>query len=62
MAAESAGIFLETAHPAKFTETVEPAIARKIDIPDKLKSCMNSPELVVNLKASYEEFRSFLLS
>jgi threonine synthase len=62
MAAESAGIFLETAHPAKFTETVEPAIARKIDIPDKLKSCINSPEHVVNLKASYEEFRSFLLS
>lgn len=62
MAAESAGIFLETAHPAKFTETVEPAIARKIDIPDKLKLCMNSLEHAVNMKASYEEFRSFLVS
>jgi len=58
---KSAGIFLETAHPAKFTETVEPAIAAKIDIPDKLKSCLSSPEHVVKLKASYEEFRSFLL-
>ena len=62
MTAESAGIFLETAHPAKFTETVEPAIARKIDIPDKLKSCMNSSEHAVSMKVSYEEFRSFLVS
>lgn len=59
---ESAGIFLETAHPAKFTETVEPAIAKKIDIPYKLKSCLSSPEHVVKLKADYEEFRSFLVS
>ncbi len=55
------GIFLETAHPAKFLETVEPAIAQKIDIPEKLQSCLNSPESVTNLKASYEEFRAFLL-
>lgn len=62
MSDESAGIFLETAHPAKFTETVEPAIAKKIDIPDKLKSCLSSPEHMVKLKADYEEFRSFLVS
>lgn len=61
MSDESAGIFLETAHPAKFTETVEPAIAKKIDIPDKLKSCLSSPEHMVKLKADYEEFRSFLV-
>lgn len=62
MSDESVGIFLETAHPAKFTETVEPAIAKKIDIPDKLKSCLSSPEHMVKLKADYEEFRSFLVS
>jgi threonine synthase len=58
---DAPGIFLETAHPAKFTETVEPAIAKKIDIPEKLKSCLDSPEQVTNMKPSYEEFRSFLL-
>jgi threonine synthase len=58
---ESIGIFLETAHPAKFTETVEPAIAKKIEIPDKLNSGLSSPEHVMNLTASYDEFRSFLL-
>jgi threonine synthase len=61
MSDESAGIFLETAHPAKFTETVEPAIAKKIDIPETLKSCLSSPEHVTKLKADYEEFRSFLV-
>jgi threonine synthase len=61
MSHESGGIFLETAHPAKFTETVEPAIAKKIDIPETLKSCLSSPEHVTKLKADYEEFRSFLV-
>lgn len=58
---KSVGIFLETAHPAKFLETVEPAIAKKIDIPEKLQSCLNSPENVTKLKAGYDEFRAFLL-
>jgi threonine synthase len=58
---DSFGIFLETAHPAKFTETVEPAIAKKIDIPEKLKSCLESPEQVTNMTTSYQQFRSFLL-
>jgi threonine synthase len=61
MSAESAGIFLETAHPAKFTETVEPAIAQKIDIPETLKSCLSRPEHVTKLKADYQEFRSILV-
>jgi threonine synthase len=60
--ANEPGVFLETAHPAKFLETVEPAIAKKIDIPEGLKSCLNSPEYIINLKADYEEFRSFLLA
>ena len=59
--AESNGIFLETAHPAKFRETVEPAIAHKIDLPERLQSCLSSPEYLTKMKASYDEFRSFLL-
>ena len=34
------GVFLETAHPAKFLETVEDIIGNKVEIPAKLKEFM----------------------
>ena len=35
------GVFLETAHPAKFLHTVEDIIGTDINIPEKLRSCLN---------------------
>mgnify|MGYP000396928781 CR=1 FL=1 len=38
---EKVGVFLETAHPAKFLHTVEDIIGTDINIPEKLKAFMN---------------------
>ena len=55
------GIFLETAHPAKFPEVVEPVIGRKVDVPARLKAFMEGEAKNIQLKANLEELKSFLL-
>ena len=39
---ESSGVFLETAHPAKFLEVVESTLKTRISIPQELKSFMTA--------------------
>lgn len=55
-----AGLFLETAHPAKFRDTVEPVIGRKVDIPERLAAFMKGEKLSVELPADFGTFKSFL--
>jgi len=55
-------LFLETAHPAKFLETVEPEIERKIDIPDRLAAFAEKEKHAVRIKAEYSDFRNYLAS
>ena len=55
------GIFLETAHPAKFPEVVEPVIGKKVDVPDRLKAFMAGEPKNIQLKANLEELKRFLL-
>ncbi|MFV0593051.1 MAG: threonine synthase [Draconibacterium sp.] len=56
------GVFLETAHPAKFTETVETVIgAGKVELPEKLADFMRGSRKVIGLDADYEQFRKYLL-
>lgn len=57
---DETGVFLETAHPAKFNETVESIIATDVQIPDKLKSFMSGEKQSVEIDNDYEEFRSCL--
>lgn len=53
------GIFLETAHPLKFLETVASILQRKLTIPENLKRLMQQKK--VALKAtSYEDVKSIL--
>ncbi len=57
------GIFLETAHPAKFTETVEDIIGEgKVELPEKLAEFMKGEKLSVEMGKEFAEFKSFLLS
>lgn len=56
------GVFLETAHPAKFSETVEPAIGRCLEIPAALKPDSAYVNRAVPLPNEYEAFKGFLLS
>ena len=53
------GIFLETAHPIKFAETIENTLKTKIKIPRKISSLKKS--LIPISIANYDELKSFLL-
>jgi len=55
------GIFLETAHPAKFLETVEPLIDSKLEIPERLQKALTKEKQSIPLSNQFEEFKSFLL-
>ena len=56
------GVFLETAHPAKFTETVEKIIGvGKVPLPEKLAEFMKGDKLSIPLSKEFDDFRAFLL-
>jgi threonine synthase len=56
------GIFIETAHPAKFLDSVEDAISTKVEVPDRLESVLHKEKKVVKLPASFSSFKDYLLS
>jgi threonine synthase len=55
----SIGIFLETAHPIKFLDVVEPILNVKLPIPNQIESVLNKEKLSIKIK-TYEEFKAFL--
>ena len=59
---DSIGIFLETAHPAKFNEVVENAIAAAVPLPEKLQHFLNKSKVSIKMRNSFEELKEFLLS
>jgi len=56
------GVFLETAHPAKFLETVENIIGEKVVIPFKLKEFMKGEKKSILMTKDFETFKNYLLS
>ena len=56
------GVFLETAHPAKFLETVEGIIDESIEIPAKLKAFMQGEKQSLSMTKEFADFKSYLLS
>jgi threonine synthase len=48
------GIFLATAHPAKFGEIVEPIIGRAIDMPAPLTEALSRPPQILRIPASLD--------
>ncbi len=50
------GIFLETAHPAKFKPIVEEIIQKEVSIPKRLAECLNKPLLAEPLEKDYSIF------
>lgn len=57
------GIFLETAHPAKFTETVEAVIGNgNVPLPDKLAAFMKGEKLSISMGKTFEEFKTYLIT
>ena len=55
------GVFLETAHPAKFLGTVEEIIGEKVDIPDTLQRFMQGKKRSVELSSDFTHFKRYLL-
>lgn len=56
------GVFLETAHPAKFLETVEGITSTKVEIPAPLKAFMEGTKQSIEMGKGFEEFKSYLMA
>ncbi len=56
------GIFLETAHPAKFAEVVEPLINKTIELPASLKKFENRVTNAQQVSNDYEKFKKKLIA
>lgn len=55
------GIFLETAHPAKFRDTVEAIIKAEVAIPEKLQAFMRGTKQSVPMTADFADFKAYLM-
>ncbi|MCM1050487.1 MAG: threonine synthase [Paenibacillus sp.] len=56
------GVFLETAHPAKFKDTVEANIGCGVEIPGRLADFMKGEKQSVPMTADFADFRSYLMT
>lgn len=56
---DSIGVFLETAHPIKFLDVVEPALGVTLPIPAQIESVLNKEKVSTKIK-TYEELKAFL--
>lgn len=55
-----AGIFLETAHPAKFRDVVEEAIQQQVELPSRLHEFMKGQKKSTPVSVNFSEFKSLL--
>ena len=55
------GVFLETAHPAKFKDTVDGILGIDIEIPEKLRAFMRGEKKSIGLPKDFDNFKAFLL-
>ncbi len=56
------GIFLETAHPAKFLQTVESIIGREVAIPEKLQAFMRGTKQSMLMSCDFASFKDYLMN
>jgi threonine synthase len=58
---DSVGIFLGTAHPAKFKDVVEKAIGQPINIPEALNAFMKRQKQSKKMGSGFVEFKEYLM-
>jgi threonine synthase len=58
---ELQGIFLETAHPVKFYDVVEPVIQSPVSMPPAVKKLFDKKRLSVKMGTEYKGFKAYLL-
>ncbi|QBG35730.1 threonine synthase [Litorilituus sediminis] len=56
------GVFLGTAHPAKFKEVVESIIGQPISLPKELADCAGEPILSKDMASDFGQLRDYLLA
>ena len=56
------GIIVETAHPVKFYDVVEPVIHEKIEIPDSIYYQLHAPKIATSIASNTIELKEFLLT
>jgi threonine synthase len=56
------GIFLETAHPAKFKDIVESLVQKTVEVPERLAKFLNRPVTSQSLSSQYADFKEFLIN
>lgn len=56
------GVFCETAHPAKFKETVEQIIGTEVAIPERLAAFMRGQKQSIPLSKEFDDFKQFLMA
>ncbi|WP_099463212.1 MULTISPECIES: threonine synthase [Parabacteroides] len=60
--ANETGVFLETAHPAKFKGTVDSILASDIEIPAKLQAFMKGKKQSIELNKDFAGFKAYLMA
>ena len=55
------GVFLCTAHPAKFRETIEDTLGRPVTLPEELEKVAGKKVLSTRMAADFSSLRKFLL-
>jgi threonine synthase len=55
----SIGFFLETAHPIKFLDIVEPVLNVKLAIPKQIESVLGKEKVSIKIK-SFDDLKDFL--
>jgi threonine synthase len=59
---EIPGVFLETAHPGKFSLTVEEVIESTVEIPKQLLEASSKKKSSIPLRSDIQDFKEFLLN
>ena len=59
---EQKGYILETAHPVKFYDVVEPVINQQVPIPDNVKSILNKQKVSLLMNPDFGELKEYLLA
>ena len=56
----SSGIFAETAHPAKFSDIVEPLTGNVLPVPASLEGCLTESKKALIMKPVYDHLEEYL--
>ena len=56
------GIVLATAHPAKFLDVYDDALKQAIQVPERLRACMQGTKRSVRLSSNFQDLKSYILT